>query len=102
MSYWKSQQFLSDAKANAQKNGYDPSKLSLATDNTHKLQYLTPDNKIVKFGRLPYKDYLYYKRYEPTIASQKQNTFRKSHGAISKLHNLGKYSANELSINILW
>jgi len=57
------------------------------------------DNKYIHFGASGYGDYIYYKNYEPNIAEQKRNTFRKSH---SKIKDSGKYSPNQLAIRILW
>lgn len=101
IKYFKSNLFLQDAKENARRNGYDPSKLELSDDNIHKLIYHSPEG-LKRFGRLNYGDYLYYKRFNPQIAEQKRHVFRSSHGAMSKIYNLNKYSPNELSINILW
>jgi hypothetical protein len=39
---------------------------------------------------------------ERGYASKKRKTFRESHEAISRIHKLDRYSANELAINILW
>jgi hypothetical protein len=100
-AYHKSDLFLKDARENAQNRGYDPDKLSIATDGIHKLTYDSP-NGIRHFGRRGYGDYLYYSRYEPQIAKRKRIVFRRSHGAISRIYQLDKYSPNELAINILW
>lgn len=100
-TYHKSKLFLKDAKARAVANGYNPDLLQLGTDGKHKLTYKSPEG-IKHFGLLGYGDYLYYKRYEPKIAKVKRSTFRTSHKEISRIHHLGKYSPNELSINILW
>jgi hypothetical protein len=101
MNYHKSELFLKDAREQAKKTGYDPSKLSLANDNKHKLVYDSPYGK-KKFGLLTYGDFLYYKRFNPVVAEQKRNRFRASHERISKIYQLDKYSPNELAINILW
>jgi hypothetical protein len=100
-AFQTSEAYLASAKRRASANGYDPRALDLARDGTHKLVYQSPMGK-VKFGRLGYGDHIYYSKFEPEIAEQKRNTFQKSHGAISRIHNLGKYSANELALNILW
>jgi hypothetical protein len=100
-TYHKSELFLKDAKEAAKRNGYDPDKLSLATNGINKLTYDSP-NGIKHFGRLGYGDFLYYKRYDPGIADQKRRVFRASHSEISRIHRLNKYSPNELAINILW
>jgi hypothetical protein len=99
--YHKSESFLNDAKAIANKRGYDGNKLHLADNGTHKLMYESPDGKRY-FGRLGYGDFLYYSRFQPSIANRKRMIFRRSHGAMSRIYRLGKYSPNELAINILW
>jgi hypothetical protein len=93
--------YLKEAKRRARLTGYDPDKLSVATDGVHKLEYDSPEGK-VKFGRMGYGDYIIYSKYDKDLAEKKRHTFRASHGKISEIHNLGKYSANELAINILW
>ena len=99
--YHTSSLFLEDAKKAATRQGYDAGKLSLATDGVHKLSYQSPEG-LKHFGALGYGDGLYYKRFEPHIAEKKRMVFRRSHRAISRLHGLGKYSSNELSLSILW
>lgn len=100
-AYHKSKQFLNDAKRAAYKRGYNPDFLELSNDGEHKLLYRSPDG-LKRFGRLGYGDFLYYSRFEPDIAKQKRHVFRTSHKEISRIHDLGKYSPNELAINILW
>jgi hypothetical protein len=100
-AFQKSQEYLEKARAKARANGYDPSALTLATDGVHKLTYQSPMKKI-HFGRQGYGDHIYYSKFQPDIAEQKKSTFQKSHGAISRLYNLGKFSANELALKILW
>lgn len=100
-SFHKSEEFLQKAKYRAKATGYDPNALSLATDGRHKLSYQSPLGK-VNFGLRGYGDYIWYSNYEPEIAEQKRRVFTKSHGAMSRIYNLGKYSANELALKILW
>ena len=100
-AYHTSNQFLEDARKVALSRGYQPDRLTLANDGVHKLTYESPKG-IRHFGRRGYGDYLYYSRYEPQIANRKRIVFRRSHGAISRIHQLDKYSPNELAINILW
>lgn len=99
--YHHSSLFLEDAKKAAQRTGYDPDLLELATDGVHKLSYQSPEG-LKHFGRLGYGDHLYYSRYEPHIAEKKRMVFRRSHGAIGVIHGLGKYSNNTLALRILW
>lgn len=100
-AYHNSSEFLAAARRAAARTGYDPSKLTLAKDGVHKLTYDSPEG-IKHFGRKGYGDYLWYKSHDPTLAQQKRHVFRTSHGEMSRIHKLGKYSANELAINILW
>jgi hypothetical protein len=100
-AFHDSEEFLRKAKQAAKRTGYDPTKLSLATDGVHKLTYDSPEG-IRHFGRRDYGDFIWYSKDDPMIAEKKRKTFRLSHGKISKIYNLGKYSKNELAINILW
>jgi hypothetical protein len=100
-AFSKSQEFLNKAKARATATGYNASLLSLATNGKNKLTYKSPMG-IKHFGLLGYGDYIYYSKFKPEIADKKRNTFRVSHKAMSKIYGLGKYSPNELAINILW
>jgi len=102
-----STEYLHAAKLRAYQAGYDPSLLSFANDNIHKLQYKTP-NGIRKFGRVSYRDHIIWKHLEdegtidPGYANMKRHVFRESHGKISRIYHLDKYSPNEMAINILW
>lgn len=98
INFSKSQKFLQLAKQQAEKEGYDPNKLFLSENKNKKLTYIH-NNKKINFGQIGYGDYIYYKLFEPNIAEQKRNTFRKSH---SKIKDSGKYSPNQLAIRILW
>jgi len=100
-AYHRSQQFLEDARKAAKATGYDPDKLTLATNGKNKLTYDSPEG-IKHFGLLGYGDFNYYKRFDPGIAEQKRRIFRASHGEISRIHRLNRFSPNELAINILW
>lgn len=99
--------YLDKAKKVAEKEGYDPNKLSLANNNDNKLKYESPEG-IKYFGKAGYGDYLIWTFKENKglvkegYARMKRNVFRKSHGEMSKMYHLGKYSPNELSIRILW
>jgi hypothetical protein len=100
-------QYLSIARKVAKREGYDPKVLTIATDGTHKLTYDSPEG-IKHFGRVGYGDYIIYCWLERNneipkgFADIKRHRFRSSHEVISRIHNLGKYSPNELAINILW
>jgi hypothetical protein len=99
--------YLKNAKKRAKEEGYDPKLLSLANNNDNKLRYESPDG-VKYFGKAGYGDFLIWsfkernKEVPVGFADKKRNVFRKSHGAMSKKYNLGKYSPNELAINILW
>lgn len=99
--------YLNDARRVAKKEGYDPNKLSFANNNDNKLKYDSPEG-IKYFGKANYGDYLIWTFREKKgevkkgYAKMKRNVFRKSHSAISKIYNLGKFSPNELAIKILW
>ena len=98
INFSNSNEFLNIAKKQAQKEGYNPDHLFLSDKKDKKLMYLK-DNKKIYFGAKGYGDFIYYKKFEPEIADQKRNTFRKSHG---KIKDSGKYSPNQLAIRILW
>ena len=94
---------------NADKKGYDKRRVFFSDDKKHKLMYLEPEtNKKRYFGLNKYGDYLIYStlesrgKLEPGYANKKRNTFQKSHGKISEIHELNKYSPNELALNLNW
>jgi hypothetical protein len=99
--------YINDAKKVALKEGYDPEKLSYADNNDNKLKYDSPDG-LKYFGKVGYGDFLIWSFKEKKgivkkgYAKMKRNVFRKSHGAITKMYNLNKFSPNELAIKILW
>ena len=101
------EKYIKDAKKEALKEGYDPNKLSYAYNNDNKLKYESPEG-IKYFGKAGYGDFLIWslkeKRNEVKkgYANMKRNIFRKSHGEITKMYNLDKFSPNELAIKILW
>ena len=99
--------YLNDVKKIALEEGYEPNKLSYAYNNDNKLKYDSPEG-IKYFGKAGYGDFLIWTFKENKglvregYAKMKRNVFRKSHGAITKIYHLGKYSPNELAIKILW
>ena len=99
--------YMKAVKMLAKKTGYDPSKVEMSEDGVHKLVYHSPEG-LKRFGRVGYGDYIIWSAKEAKglvskgYANMKRNVFRKSHGAMSKKHKLGKFSPNELSINLLW
>jgi hypothetical protein len=99
--------YLSAARKAARRAGYEPARLHFALNNNHKLVYESPEgNKY--FGKAGYGDYLIWSFKErhgdarSGYARMKRNVFRTSHGAITKMYGLNKFSPNELSIRILW
>jgi DNA adenine methylase len=100
-------EYLTVAKNQARKTGYDPDKLSYASDGDHKLIYDSPQG-IKKFGKAGYGDFIIWSYLERMgkvpkgTAAEKRKRFRTSHGQMSKDYGLTKYSPNELAINILW
>jgi len=99
--------YMKAVKKLTKESGYDPDKVEMSDDGVHKLVYHSPEG-LKRFGRVGYGDYIIWSFKEAKgkvpegYAAKKRNTFRKSHGKISKIHNLGKYSENELAINLLW
>ena len=91
----------------AKASGYDEKQLTLDNDDKHKLRIMT-EQGTKHFGRVGYKDYYIYRHLEKDKKVKKgyakimRDRFRKSHGAISKKRKLGRNSANELSLRILW
>jgi hypothetical protein len=99
--------YMKAVKKLAKESGYDPSKVEMSDDGVHKLVYHSPEG-LKRFGRVGYGDYIIWSFKEAKgkvpegYAAKKRNTFRKSHGKMSEIYNLGKYSENELAINLLW
>lgn len=99
--------YLDTARRVAKREGYDPTKLSFAMNNDNKLKYDSPEG-VKYFGKAGYGDFLIWSFKERNnevpkgYAKMKRNVFRKSHGAISEIYNLNKFSPNELALAILW
>lgn len=99
--------YLKIAKTIAKKRNYDESKLSFALNNNHKLKYDSPEG-IKYFGKANYGDYIIWLfneingKVKNGYADMKRNVFHKSHSKISQIHNLNKFSSNELALNIIW
>jgi len=87
-------QYLKIAKDRAKQKGYDPKLLFFSNDGIHKLEY---DN--TPFGRVGYKDFIIYTLTEPKKAEQARDRFHKSH---SKINDSGRFSPNQLALNINW
>ena len=94
--------YLDYAKLIAKKKGYDPNKLTLATDDKHKLNY---DG--VLFGAVGYKDKLIYSWLEYHNIIPKGTTLTKSTNYRKRAEKVmmrsnNKFSASSLSFNIIW
>ena len=102
------EEYLKRARAKAKSAGYDPDLLHLCTTGRNKLEYRDPNFGVIHFGAKGYGDHILWSelekqgKVEKGHAEMKRNVFQKSHGAMSKKHNLGKYTANELALKILW
>ena len=100
--------YLSKARSKAKKAGYDPKKLSFCEDGTHKLQYKTPDGKMVHFGRVGYGDFLIWSfleqngKVEKGEAKKRRKSYLKRASAIEGDWEDNKYSPNNLAMKILW
>lgn len=99
--------YLAYMKKQAKKAGYDEKQLTIDNDDKHKLRISTEDG-VKHFGAVGYKDNFIYTHLEKTkkvpkgTAKQMRDRFQKSHGAITTKRKLGKNSANELALKILW
>ncbi len=99
--------YMKVARHLAKSKGYEPEKLSFASDGEHKLLYDSPEG-LRKFGRVNYGDFIIWSYLERMgkvpkgYADKKRNVFHKSHKAMSKEYGLKKYSPNELALNINW
>jgi DNA adenine methylase len=103
-----SRSYLTEVKRRAKVSGYDPRKVSLASDGIHKIQYTTPSGRKVLFGREGYGDHILWSQREKEglvpkgTASKKRNVFRKSHMAIKGKWKENPYSPNMLALSLLW
>jgi hypothetical protein len=102
------EEYLKRARAKAKEAGYDPSLLHLCTTGKNKLEYRHPDFGTIHFGAKGYGDFILWSelekqgKVEKGFADMKRNVFQKSHGAMSKKYKLGKHTANQLALKILW
>jgi hypothetical protein len=100
--------YLKEAKRRAKENNYPYKLLGFADDGVHKLAIPDFNGKIVRFGRVGYGDHLIWSHLEATgkapkgKATQKRNTFRKSHSKIRGDWEKKPFSPNNLAIHILW
>jgi len=100
--------FMDDVKHHAERHGYDPDAISSARDGVHKLEYLTPTGRTVKFGRVGYKDFHEWSHLEREgevekgFALRKRAVFHKSHEAMKGNWKSNPYSPNNLALSLLW
>jgi hypothetical protein len=111
--------YLKIARKAATDNGYDPSKVNFTDDGVHKLEIevigssKSKKSPKVRFGRNHYGDFILWGILEKEgivrkgYANMKRNIFNKSHGKMQEILEKRKgmklpYSANELSLKILW
>ena len=106
-------EYLKIARKAGKKYGYDPKMINFADNDIHKLQIISPEGKKIRFGRNMYGDFHIWSFLEKHgvvrkgYAQMKRNVFNKSHGKMQELLEQRKggkqpYSANELSLKILW
>jgi hypothetical protein len=99
--------YMKMAKYQAKQKGYDPELLFFSVDGDHKLVYDSPEG-LRRFGKVGYGDFIIWTWLEKKgkvpkgTASKKRNVFHKSHRAMTDKYKLGKYSENELALNINW
>ena len=94
--------YMDAAGKAATKNGYDASKLEMASDGTHKVTYTTPEGKTVPFGRVGYNDFIIYTLTKNKDADKHRDAYRARATNIKGDWEKDKYSPNNLAINILW
>lgn len=100
--------YLKQARAAANKAGYDGRALEFAKDGTHKLMIYDDHGKAAKFGRVGYGDFIIWSAKEKAgevakgHAMKKRETFHKSHSKIKGDWMHDKFSPNMLALKILW
>ena len=100
--------YLNAAKQLAKSYDYDPNDLSFSEDGIHKLKMKTPEGGIQRFGRIPYNDYIQYSHQEACgtvekgTAERMRERYWKSHSKMGGKWKSNDYSANWLSMRVLW
>lgn len=101
----KESTYLSRARTQAKKEGYDPKKLSISDKKGKKLMY-DHEGKKIYFGASGYGDFLIWKKREKDkevpkgTAEKKRKNYRARAKKIYEKSN--KYSPSALAFNILW
>jgi len=84
------------------KGKYNPAQLYFSSDDTHKLEYHSPDG-IIRFGRVLYGDFIIYSflerqgREEGLAGSKRFAYLQRARGQAGD-----KFSPSRLSLRILW
>lgn len=100
--------YLQQVRDVAEEKGYSPDDIMFSDDNEHKLMIATPDDKIIRFGRVGYGDYIIWSKLESNgevrkgYADMKRRVFTKSHSAIKGNWKSDKFSPNNLALKLLW
>jgi uncharacterized radical SAM superfamily Fe-S cluster-containing enzyme len=94
--------YITIAKSFAKKHNYDPSRLSFSDDIKHKLQYETPDGKIVRFGNTDNKDFIIYLHDDYKESMNHRESYLARATKIKGDWKSNPYSPNNLAIRILW
>jgi hypothetical protein len=100
--------YLEKARRRAKEEGYEPRMLGFAKDGIHKLAIADSGGRVHRFGRVGYGDFIIWSHLEESgkapkgKASQKQNTFHKSHSKIRGDWMKSPFSPNNLALKILW
>lgn len=100
----KSSDYLDAARKQGRINGYNYFNIELSDKPDKKLMY-NHNGVYVHFGAVGYGDYIIYKHLEkigdavPGYAAKKRKVFKASH---LEIEDKGKYSPNQLALNINW
>jgi hypothetical protein len=100
--------YLTAARQLGKSHGYDPTAIQFSEVAPYKLQIESPAGKLVRFGRMPYNDYIQYSHQEACgnepegTAERMRERFWKSHSKMAGKWKTDDYSPNWLSMRILW
>jgi len=101
-------EYLKKVRAVAEKYGYDSELLMFSDNDENKLMIITPDENVIRFGRVGYGDYIIWSHLESVgsvrkgYAEIKRRVFVKSHSAIKGAWKTNDFSPNNLALRILW
>ena len=100
--------YLQCAKILAKKSGYSTAKIDFALDNDHKLSIVSPDGKVVRFGKATYNDYIIWTWLETNgevpegTAHERRRLYHARAENINGSWKRDPYSPNNLAIHIIW